>query len=447
MCNLIFTLCPTCSKVAASPRVKKCAERFGPFMNVTPCITTETKIIAKNPCVSCPARRQEPSGPTRLLTRDIIEEMSFKIPECYPTPQSKDPILPEWTSETLAPTQNNELFFEHITKQHSVEVKNRQDLSSQRGGIPLCLVAGVGRNQTPARLYRRPPRFTPGGRSRPKDRATIALPPSAWNNRRRISRLGIPPAPRASSLQATPTRTPSCLVPEGIKRRSQVQHKLLMVSPLTPIKPPKLHIPLEASASTQPQDTGSAPSSATSSHSKYLLPGPSPQVETFSAVSFAQIPAHYDMRPVSIPPPLRVPTPQQRVEERERRGALQEIQQRIKERQERERQDCERQERERQEQDRERQDRERQERERQEQERQVRERQQLETQRIRDFQEHDFQEYDFQPHEDHRSRSEVAPPRTVNDVQFQSVRPLRPSRSLKMLSRIRSFSPLQGFDD
>lgn len=397
MCNLIFTICPTCRKVAAPSRVRKCVERSS--ATGTSCQTHETKIMAMNPCAKC-SKLTEPSNPTRAQTRDILEEMSLKIPESRPILPPKIPLLaenlPDWNPETLALVQSDELFLEHITRQHSVQVKNRQGLPSQRTGLPLCLVAGM--KQHPARVYQQLPKFasprTPG-----RERATIALPPSAWNNHRRISRLGVAPEPRSTSFHAgsAPTRTPTCLVPEGIRRRSRLEQESSAVLPVIP-EALRIRIPSEASASTQYQDTKTIPSSATSAHSEFLLPGPSPQVDTFSAVAFASIPAHYDMRPASIPAPLRAPTPQQRNEERERRETLDYIEKRMQERQEEERS-----------------------------------RLRLETERIREFQQR----------EDTRSRSEATPSRTIHDVQFQSVRPLQSKRSLKILPRLRSFSPIR----
>ncbi|RAL66463.1 hypothetical protein DID88_006153 [Monilinia fructigena] len=127
------------------------------------------------------------------------------------------------------------------------------------------------------------------------------LPPSTWNNRHRISRLGIAPAPRAQSLQADqpPARTPTCLIPEGIKRRSQSLHQDCIVAPLAPLAPHKsleLKIPEKASTSTQPQATDSTPSSAISAHSESHIPEPSPLEQRFSPVAFAQIPSHFDLR-------------------------------------------------------------------------------------------------------------------------------------------------------
>ncbi|KAI9650928.1 hypothetical protein NHQ30_000963 [Ciborinia camelliae] len=393
MCNLIVTLCPSCLKAAAPSRLKKCVNKSGPFIGGITCTVNEFKIISKNPCESCNAR-QRPSSPTRLRTQDILEEMCLKIPEWRPAPPPEDPtppntILPNWSPETLAATQTEELFFEHITRFHCVEVKNREGLSSQRGGIPLCLVAGVPRrNRKPVGVYRRPPRFAPTKTSRVEGRgwATISLPLSARGN----SLLGLEPAPRAKSDQGNqlPARTPSCLVPEVIEPRSPVRHENLVVSPL-PTKSLKLQIPPEASASDQPQGIGSTLSSAKSGRSEYLLPGPSPQVQTFSAEAFAQIPSHYDLRPVQYPAPLHFPTPEQPAQEREQRETLDQISQRA--------QEC-----------------------------QERERQQLESQRIRESQQRD----------DQRSRSEVAPPRTVNDVQFQSVRPSKSQRILRFISRL-----------
>ncbi|KAJ8061696.1 hypothetical protein OCU04_009496 [Sclerotinia nivalis] len=397
MCSFVSALCPICTKIAAPSRVKKCAEKSGPFMNTIPCKTNDTKIIAMNPCVPC-SNPGRPSSPTRILTGDILEDLCWRIPEWHPTaPKDRilSGVLPNWNSETLALKQTKEFFFEHIPRSHSAELRNRQGLPSQRNGPPLCLVAGVYQRparayQRPAPVYRRPPRFTPAKTSR-RERATIALPPSAWNNRRRNSQLGPAPSTRASSLQANfaPAGIPTCLVPEGIRRQSRIQHEASVALPSMP-ESLKIQIPAKASASAQPENTKPIPSSAKSVHSEYLLPGPSPQVQTFSPVSFAQIPAHYDVRPIPTPTPLRIPTRQQRVQERERRKTLDQIQERVRVRQERERQ-------------------------------------KLESERIREFQQR----------EDQRARSEVTPSKTVNDVQFRSVRPTKSKRSLRLLPKLR----------
>ncbi|KAA8564546.1 hypothetical protein EYC84_011467 [Monilinia fructicola] len=210
-------------------------------------------------------------------------------------------------------------------------------------------MAGVmGSNQKPIQVFQpRPPRFAPPATSRARGRGrnTIDVPPSAWNNRRRISRLGIPPVPRGQSLQANqpPARTPTCLVPEGIKRRSQAQHHDCIVAPLAARKSIELEMPEKASISTQPQATNSTPSSTASAHGENLITGPSPQEQRFSAVAFAQVPSHFDLRQAPIPSPLRVPTEKQRAKERERRETLNQIQERVRQRQDRERQDRERQ--------------------------------------------------------------------------------------------------------
>ncbi|KAF7859712.1 hypothetical protein EAF04_008791 [Stromatinia cepivora] len=397
MCSIVSILCPICTKDAAPSRIKKCAEKSGSFMNTKPCKTNDTKIIAMNPCVPC-SNPERPSSPTRILTGDILEDLCWRIPEWHPiAPKDLTPsgAPPNWNSETLALKQSKEFFFEHIPRSHSAELRNRQGLPSQRNGLPLCLVAGVKQRparayQRPAPVYQRPPRFTPAKTSR-RERATIALPPSAWNNRRRNSRFGAAPSTRASSLQANfaPIEIPNSLVPEGIHRQSRIQHESSVALPSTP-ESLKIQIPAEASASAQPQNTKPIPSSATSVHSDYLLPGPSPQAETFSPVTFAQIPAHYDVRPIPAPTPLRIPTRQQRVQERERRTTLDQIQERVRVRQE-----CER--------------------------------QKLESERIREFQQR----------EDQRPRSEVTPPKTVNDVQFRSVRPIKSKRSLRLLPKLR----------
>ncbi|KAB8292202.1 hypothetical protein EYC80_007944 [Monilinia laxa] len=398
MCNLIFTLCPTCSKVAAQSRVKNCADKANPLIS-RPCTKNEIRNFAKAPSVSCTSHPQGLSNSVGSLTRDILEQMSFKIPELCPAQPPKDVILPRWTFETLTAIQTKELFFEHITRHHSVDVKNRQFLSSQRGGIPLCLMAGVVRSRKPVRVFqRRSPRFAPPTTSRPQGRGhnTIDLPPSAWNNRRRISRLGIAPAPRAQSLQADqpPARTPTCLILSGIKQRSEPLYQGCIVAPLAPRISLELKIPEKASTSTEPQATEPTPSSAISAHSESHIPEPSPQEQRFSAVAFAQIPSHFDLRHAPTPSPLRIPTEKQRAEERERRETLDQIQERVRQRQDRERQDRERQDQ---------------------------GCQQLETERIQDFQ---------QRGQEQRSRSEVASPRTANDVQFQRVRPLKSKGSL-----------------
>lgn len=404
MCSNVSILCPICTKVAAPSRVMECAEKSGRFMNATPCKTSDNKIIAMNSCVRC-SNPERPSSPTRILTGDILKDRCWRIPEWHPTaPKELNPseVLPNWNSETLALKQIKEFFFEHIPRSHNLVLLNRQGLPSQRKGLPLCLVAGV--KQRPARAYqrpvpvhRRPPRFTAVTTSR-RQRATIALPPSAWENRRQNSQFGAAPSTRASSLQANfaPAGTSTCLIPEGIRRQSIIQYEASLAIPSMP-ESLKIRIPEEACAPPQAQNTKSIPSSATSIHSGYLLPGPSPQVETFSSVTHAQIPAHYDVRPILTPPPLRIPTRQQRVQERERRKTLDQIQERIRVRQERERQN------------------------------QERERQNLESERIRELQQRG----------DQRSHSEVTPSRTVNDVQFQSVRPIKSKRSLRQLLKLR----------
>ncbi|CAD6452200.1 d430f1e0-7a18-4f22-9182-24670dbc40d6 [Sclerotinia trifoliorum] len=397
MCSNISILCPICKKVAAPPRVMECAEKSGSFVNAIPCETSDTKIFAMNPCVRC-SNPERPSSPTRILTGDILRDRCWRIPEWHPTaPKDLNPsgVLPNWNSETLALKQTKEFFFEHIPRSHSLVLMNRQGLPSQRNGLPLCLVAGV--KQRPARAYRRPapvhqrpPRFTPATTSQ-RQRATIAWPPSAWNNRRRNNQLGPAPSTRASSLQANfaPEGTPTCLIPEGIRRQSRIQHEASLALPSLP-ESLRIQIPAEACAPAQPQNTKPIPSSATSIHSGYLLPGPSPQVETFSSVLLAQIPAHHDVRPILTPPPLRIPTRQQRVQERERRKTLDQIQERIRLRQERERQI-------------------------------------LESEQIREFQQR----------EDQRSHSEATPSTIVNDVQFQSVGPVKSKRSFRLFPKLR----------
>ncbi|TGO57541.1 hypothetical protein BCON_0064g00080 [Botryotinia convoluta] len=379
MCILILTFCPTCSKVAAPSRVEKCVNRSD--ASHTP---STTQITAMNPCIRC-SSRNEPSNPTGALTRDILEEMCMRIPEWHPTaPQEPIPeISPNWNSETLARAQDEELFFEHITRSHSVEVKNRQDLPSQCNGFPLCLMAGI--KQRPSPVNQRL------ARSRP-DRSKFTLPPLSWNNNPRTRRLGVAPAPQAVSLQADSAQaeTPSRLVPGENHRRSQLQEESSSVS-----SPLRLQIPPQGSSSIETQDTESTPSSATSTRSEYLLPGPSPQTETFSPVAFAQIPAHYDMRRTSISIPPRVSTTQQRVQVREQHETNDQMPQRTREHQE------------------------------------ERKRQNLESERMRELQQRDVQP-------EQRSHSENVPPRHVNDVEFNSV---RPKRSLKLLPDLPSFGP------
>ncbi|TGO58532.1 hypothetical protein BOTNAR_0180g00210 [Botryotinia narcissicola] len=273
MCNLTLTFCPTCSKVAAPSLVEKCADRSDAAH--TP-ITT--KITAMNPCIPC-SNRNQPSNPTGVLTRDILEDMCLKIPEWHPTkPQEPIPgILPNWNSETLTRARDEELFFEHITQSHSVEVKNRQDLPSQRGGFPLCLIAGIKQRPSPVNRGL--------ARSRP-ERPKFTSPPLSWNNNPRTRRLSVAPAPRAASLQtdSTLSGTPDRLVPGGNHRRSQAQEQSAIVSP-----PLRLQIPPQRPSFSETQDTESTPSSAPSTRSEYRLPG-----QSFSPIAFAQIPTHYD---------------------------------------------------------------------------------------------------------------------------------------------------------
>ncbi|TGO30189.1 hypothetical protein BPAE_0007g00660 [Botrytis paeoniae] len=377
MCNLILTFCPTCTKDAAPSRVEKCANRSKPAH--TP---STTQITAMNPCIRC-SNLNKPSNSTGVLTRDILEEMCAKIPEWHPT-TSQEPIpgiLPNWNSETLARAQDEELFFEHITQSHSVEVKNRQDLPSQRNGFPLCLMAGI--------KQRPPPVNQRLARSRP-ERSKFTLPPLSWNNNPRTRRLGVAPAPQAASLQAdsAQTGTASRLVLGENHRRSQVQGESHIVS-----SPLRLQIPPQRSSSIEAQDTGSTPSSATSTRSEYLLPGPSPQTETFSPVAFAQIPAHYDMRRTSIPTPVRVSTTQPQFQAREQHETNDQMPQRTREHQEEHK------------------------------------RQNLESERMRELQQRDVQC-------EQTSHSENMPPRHVKDVEFKSV---RPKRSLKLLPSLPSF--------
>lgn len=510
MCNIIFTFCPTCSKVAAPSRVEKCPEKMSLAMRFGSCPFNEVNRDSKDPCVSCARRLQEQASLTRAHTRDILEEMCLKIPGMPPAPPPKDPILPNWKFETLIAIQTEELFLDHITRYHSVEIKNREGLTSQRDGLPLCLVAGVARkNRTSSRIYQRPQRFNPLRVPRVENGqapATIALAPSAWNNRRRISRLGI--APRAKSLQASPPAPtiPICLVPGGAKQKTQLLQQDCMVPPLTPLKPLKVEIPARTPAPGQPQSTDST----------HLTPGSSSQ-ERFSAASFAQIPSHFDLRPGSVPPPLHIPTLQQRVKERERRDTLDQIHERARQRRERESQERQKLEQQTLEQQRERQELERQERERLEREDQ--EHQQLESQRLkrqeleqrdvkeqelerkqrkeleelelecqrlkrqefpqqRQHQQHlqpqsqppsrhtlkmqrirDFQDLNFEFSTSQssssksssdsitisrsRSANSPTPSQSVNDVQFRSV---RPKRSMRILPKLRSFSPLRGID-
>ncbi|KAF5870786.1 uncharacterized protein Bfra_009339 [Botrytis fragariae] len=377
MCHLFLTFCPSCSRVAAPSRVEKCANRSDAAH--TP-ITTQ--ITAMKPCIRC-NNRNKPSNPTGVLTQDILEEMCVKIPEWHPT-APQDPatgILPNWDSESLARTQDEELFFEHITQSHSVEVKNRQDLPSQRNGFPLCLMAGIKQRPSPVnqRLER----------SRP-DRSKFTSPPLSWNNNPRTRRLGVAPAPQAAAIQADspPSGIATHLVPGVNHRRSQAQEESSIIS-----SPLRLQIPPQISSFIETQDTESTPSSATSTRSEYLLPGPSPQAETFSPVAFAQIPAHYDMRRTSVSTPVRVSTTQPQVQAREQHEANDQMSQRSREHQE------------------------------------ERKRQNLESERMRELQQRDVQC-------EQTSHSENLPPRHVKDVGFKSV---RPKRSLKLLPSLRSF--------
>lgn len=373
MCNLIFTYCPTCSKAAAPSRVEKCADRSDAAH--TP---STIEITAMNPCIRC-SNRNQPSNPTGVLTRDILEDMCLKIPEWHPTaPQEPIPgILPNWNAETLTRAQDEELFFEHITQSHSVEVKNRQDLPSQRSGFPLCLIAGIKQRHSPVNRGL--------ARSRP-ERSRFTSPPISYNNNPRTRRLGVAPAPRAASLQAdsTPSGTPSRLVPGGNHRNSQVQGESSIVT-----SPLRLQIPPQRPSYSETQDTESTPSSASSStptRSEYLLSESSTQTETFSPVAFAQIPAHYDIRRTSIPTPPRVSTTQPQVQAREQRETIHQMSQRTPEDQEELR------------------------------------RQNLESERMRVLQQRDV------------------PPRHAKDVEFKSV---RPKRSLKLLPSLPSFDSLR----
>ncbi|KAF7914294.1 uncharacterized protein EAF01_000700 [Botrytis porri] len=348
MCQLILTFCPICSKVAAPSRVEKCANRSDPAH--TP---TTTQITAMNPCNRC-HNLNKPSNPTRALTRDILEEMCMQIPEWHPTtPQEPIPgILPNWDSETSTRAQDEELFFEHTTRSHSVEIKNRQDLPSQRNGFPLCLVAGI--NQRPSPVNRGLERSRP-------ERSKFTSPPLSWNNNPRTRRLGVAPAP------------------------SRVQGKSPIVSP-----PLRLQIPAPRPSFPETQDPESTPSSTTSTRSEYLLPGPSPQTETFSPVAFAQIPAHYDMRPTSLPTSPRISTtqPQVQVQAPKKHETNNQLPQQIQKHQE------------------------------------ELTRQNLESDRMRELQQCDVQ------------------PRHVKDVEFKSV---RPKGSFKLL-RLSSFGSFR-FDD
>ncbi|KAM0130073.1 hypothetical protein ACHAP3_007544 [Botrytis cinerea] len=381
MCNLIITFCPVCTKVAAPSRVQKCSYRSDAAH--TP---KTTKITAMNPCIRC-RNCNKPSNPTGILTRDILEDMCMRIPEWHPTaPQEPVPgIFPSWNSETLSRAQDEELFLEHVTQIHSVEVKNRQGLTSQRKGFPLCLMAGIKQRPSPVnqRLVR----------SRP-ERSKFTLPPLAWNNNPRIRRLGIAPAPRAASLQAGPARTgtASRLIPNENDPRSQHQEESSIASSLAR-EPLKLQIPPQRSSSTETQDTKSTPSSTTSARSEYLLPGPSPQTETFSATAFAQIPVHYDMRRTSIPIPAHVSTTQQQVQVDEQHDTIDQVPREHEE---------------------------------------ERKRQNLESERMRELQQRNIQT-------EQRIHSETMSSRNVNDVQFNSV---RPKRSLELLPKISSFGSL-----
>ncbi|TEY64748.1 hypothetical protein BOTCAL_0143g00010 [Botryotinia calthae] len=378
MCNLTLTFCPVCTKVAAPSRVEKCSYRSDAAH-----APKTTKITAMNPCIRC-GNRNKPSNPTGVLTRDILEDMCMRIPEWHPTaPHEPVPgILPNWNSETLTRAQDKELFLEHVTQIHSVEVKNRQGLTSQRKGFPLCLIAGIKQRPSPVnqRLVR----------SRP-ERSKFTLPPLSWNNNPRIRRLGIAPESRAASLHAGSTRTGtlSRLVPSENDRRSQHQEESSIVTSLARGRL-RLQIPPQRSSSTETQDTTSTPSSATSTRSEYLIPGPSPQTETFSATAFAQIPAHYDIRRTSIPTPVRVSTTQQQVQVREQPETIDQVP--------REQQA-------------------------------EHSRQNLESERMRELQQRNVQT-------EQRTHSETMPSRNVNDVKFNSV---RPKRSLKLLPKISSF--------
>ncbi|TGO12450.1 hypothetical protein BTUL_0088g00260 [Botrytis tulipae] len=364
MCNLTLTFCPTCSKVAAPSRVEKCADRSDAAH--TP---STIKITAMNPCIRC-SNRDQPSNPTGALTRDILEDMCLKIPEWHPTtPQEPIPgILPNWNSETLTRAQDEELFFEQITQSHSVEVKNRQDLPSQRSGFPMCLVAGIKQRPSPVNRGL--------ARSRP-ERSKFTSPPLSWNKNPRTRRLGVVPAPRVASLQtdSTPSGTPSRLVPEENHRRSQVQGESSIVSP-----PLRLQIPPQRPSFRETQDTESTPSSATPTHSEYLLPG-----QSFSPIAFAQIPTHYDTRRPSIPTPPRVSTTQPQPQAREQNETINQMSQPTREYQE------------------------------------ELKRQNLEGERMRVLQQRDV------------------PPRHVKDVEFKSV---RPKRSLRLLPSLPSFGSL-----
>ncbi|TGO42075.1 hypothetical protein BHYA_0013g00800 [Botrytis hyacinthi] len=384
MCNLTITFCPTCSKVAAPSRVEKCADRSDAAH--TP-ITT--KITAMNPCIRC-SNHNKPSNPTGVLTRDILEDMCLKIPEWHPTaPQEPIPgILPNWSSETLARAQDEELFFEHTTRSHSVEVKNRQDLPSQRSGFPMCLIAGIKQRPSPVNQGL--------ARSRP-ERSKFTSPPLSWNNNTRTRRLGVAPAPRAASLQtdSTPSVIPIRLVPGENYRRSQAPEESSIVSP-----PLRLHIPAQTQSSSQTQDTESNPSSASSStptRSEYHLSESSNQTETFSPVAFAQIPAHYDIRRTSIPTSPRVSTTQPQVQAREQRETIDQMSQRTREYQE------------------------------------ELKRQNLKSERMRELHQRGVQP-------EQRSHSENVPPRQVKDIEFKSV---RPKRSLKLLPSLPSFGYLR----
>ncbi|KAF7945421.1 hypothetical protein EAE96_010195 [Botrytis aclada] len=387
MCTSTVTFCPNCSKVSAPSRVEKCANRSD--ASHTP---IKTEITAMNPCIRC-SDQNKPTNPTRALTRDILEDMSMKIPEWHPTaPQEPTPgIPPNWNSETLARAQDEEFFFEHITRSHSVEVKNREDLPSQRRGLPLCLIAGIEQRPSPGnqRLSRSRP-----ARSRP-ERSKYTSPPLSWNNNPRNRRLGVAPAPRAAPLQesSAPSGTPSRLVPGENQRSSQVQGKSSIVSP-----PPRLQIPPPGSSSLITQETESTPSSTTSTRSEYLLPGPSPQTETFSPIAFAQIPAHYDMRRTSIPTPPRISPTQQQVQVREQHETMNQIPQRTREHQEEHK------------------------------------RQSLESERVRELQQRDVQP-------EQRSQSDNVPARHVKDVKFNSVRPKRSAKLLRSLPSFSDFGP------
>ncbi|KAF7934165.1 uncharacterized protein EAE97_008525 [Botrytis byssoidea] len=373
MCNLTLTFCPTCSKVAAPSLVEKCADRSDAAH--TP-ITT--KITAMNPCIRC-SNRNQPSNPTGVLTRDILEDMCLKIPEWHPTtPQEPIPgILPNWNSETLTRAQDQELFFEHITQSHSLEVKNRQDLPSQRSGFPLCLIAGIKQRPSPVNRGL--------ARSRP-ERSKFTSPPLSWNNNPRTRRLGVAPAPRVASLQtdSTPSGTPDRLVPGGNHQRSQAQEESSIVSP-----PLRLQIPPQrrSSSGTQgPESTPLSASSSTPSRSEYPLSESSIQKETFSPLAFAQIPTHYDTRRPSIPTPSRVPPTQPQLQAREKHETINQISPRTREYQK------------------------------------ELKRQNLESERMRILQQLD------------------APPRHVKDVEFKSV---RPKRSLRLLPSLPSFGSLR----